>query len=413
MESPREVSIWRLAAAGHATLLLAMGIGRFSYTPMVPPLITSGTLSEAEAGYVGACNLAGYLAGALVIPAMRRRLAALPMLRMAILICLLGVAASAVPLGFVWLASCRFVIGVAAAWMMVLALSIVVGSAPPGTTGRATGTVFTGVGVGIAFSGIVVPALLDMGLLHAWIGLAVVGGVATAVALWGWAAADGPGPAPRDVRRRWNEWRHVQIPPQLRRLPVWCLMGGQALFAIGLIPHTIYWVDYIARALALGMDAGGFYWILVGVGALTGPLAGGWLADRTGFAAALVAIFAVLAVGVAIPVIWPVSAVLVLSSLIFGAQPAVSAVISGRAGEVVGKEAMAEVWRWMVLCGAVTKALGGYLMVWLFDVTGSYTILFLTGGAALAAGALLSLPWRDLPARNPDRSAAKSGGGAE
>ena len=396
MEGARPVSIWRLAAAGHATLLLAMGIGRFSYTPMVPPLITSGTLSAAEAGYVGASNLAGYLAGALAIPAMRRRLAALPMLRTGILLCLLGIAASAVPFGFVWLASCRFLIGVAAAWMMVLALSIVVGNAPAGTTGRATGTVFTGVGVGIAFSGVVVPSLLDMGLLYAWIGLAVVGTAATGVAFWGWAAADGPGPAPRAPGGRWRDWRRWQPPAQLRRLPVWCLMGGQALFAIGLVPHTIYWVDYIARALGLGMDAGGLYWILVGVGALTGPLAGGWLADRAGFAAALVAIFAVLAVGVVIPVIWPVSAVLVLSSLIFGAQPAVSAVISGRTGQVVGKEDMAEVWRWMVLCGAVTKALGGYLMVWLFDVTGSYTILFISGAAALAFGALLSLPWPDL-----------------
>jgi predicted MFS family arabinose efflux permease len=390
MGAARPVSIWRLAAAGHATLLLAMGIGRFSYTPMVPPLITSGTLSEAEAGYVGACNLAGYLAGALCIPALRRRLAAVPMLRMAILICFLGIAASAVPAGFVWLAASRFVIGVAAAWMMVLALSIVVGSAPAATLGRATGTVFTGVGVGIAFSGIVVPTLLNMGLLYAWLGLAAVGGAATAVALWGWAAADGPGRATPVARRSWQAWR---MPDQLRRLPVWLLLLAHAMFSIGLVAHTIYWVDYIARALGLGMDVGGFYWILVGVGALTGPMACGWLADRVGFAAALVAIFAALAVGVAIPVLWAVPATLALSSLIFGAQPGLSAVISGRTGQVVGKAHMAEVWRWMVLSTAITKAVAGYLMVWLFDLTGSYTILFITSGVALAFGALVSLPW--------------------
>ncbi|MEM7424375.1 MAG: YbfB/YjiJ family MFS transporter, partial [Pseudomonadota bacterium] len=93
MEDARPVSIWRLAAGGHATLLLAMGIGRFSYTPMVPPLILTGTLSEAEAGYVGACNLAGYLVGALCIPALRRRLAAVSLLRLGILLCFLGIAA--------------------------------------------------------------------------------------------------------------------------------------------------------------------------------------------------------------------------------------------------------------------------------------------------------------------------------
>lgn len=390
MEAAGPVSIWRLAAAGHATLLLAMGIGRFSYTPMVPPLITSGTLTEAEAGYVGACNLAGYLVGALCIPAMRRRLAAVPMLRIAVAICFLGIAASAAPAGFVWLASCRFVIGAAASWMMVLALSIVVGAAPAATLGRATGTVFTGVGVGIAFSGIVVPSLLDMGLLYAWLGLAAVGAAATAVALWGWAAAEGPGPAAPAARRRWRDWK---MPAQLRRLPVWMLLIAHAMFSIGLVPHTIYWVDYIARGLALGMEIGGFYWILVGVGALTGPMACGWLADRVGFAAALVTIFAVLAVGVAVPVLLAVPATLVLSSLIFGAQPGLSAVISGRTGQVVGKEHVGEVWRWMVLSVAVTKAVAGYLMVWLFDATGSYTFLFVAGGVTLALGAVFSLPW--------------------
>jgi predicted MFS family arabinose efflux permease len=404
MEAAGPVSIWRLAAAGHATLLLAMGIGRFSYTPMVPPLITSGSLSEAEAGYVGACNLAGYLAGAVCIPAARRRLAAVPMLHLAILVCFLGIAASAVPAGFLWLAACRFVIGAAASWMMVLALSIVVGNAPRETLGRATGTVFTGVGVGIAFSGVVVPTLLGMGLVYAWIGLAVVGAVATAVALWGWAAAPSAGPEPPRVRKLWRHWK---MPAQLKRLPVWMLLAAHAMFSIGLVPHTIYWVDYLARGLGLGMEVGGFYWILVGVGALTGPLACGWLADRVGFAAALVTIFAVLAVGVAVPVLLAVPATLVLSSLIFGAQPGLSAVISGRTGQVVGRENMAEVWRWMVLSVAVTKAIAGYLMVWLFDLTGSYAFLFMTGGVALALGALLSLPWPE--SRSPDEAGAKSG----
>ena len=183
------------------------------------------------------------------------------------------------------------------------------------------------------------------------------------------------------------------MPPQLKRLPVWCLLIAHAMFSIGLVPHTIYWVDYVARGLDLGMELGGLYWILVGVGALLGPMACGWLADKAGFTTALVTIFALLAIGVAIPVVVAVPLTLVLSSLIFGAQPGLSAVISGRTGQVVGKENMAEVWRWMVLSVGVTKAVAGYLMVWLFDVTGSYTILFLSGGAALALGAILSLPW--------------------
>ncbi len=40
----------RLALAGAATLMVGMGIGRFSYAPLVPALIRSDALSAAQAG---------------------------------------------------------------------------------------------------------------------------------------------------------------------------------------------------------------------------------------------------------------------------------------------------------------------------------------------------------------------------
>jgi VIT1/CCC1 family predicted Fe2+/Mn2+ transporter len=49
----------RLAIGGAATLLVGMGIGRFSYTPLMPALIETGALGADAAGYVGAFNLAG------------------------------------------------------------------------------------------------------------------------------------------------------------------------------------------------------------------------------------------------------------------------------------------------------------------------------------------------------------------
>ena len=143
------------------------------------------------------------------------------------------------------------------------------------------------------------------------------------------------------------------------------------------------------------MVEGGVQWVLVGIGAAGGTYLCGWLADRIGFAAALVLVFAVLAAGIAVPVLSPTALALIASSLIFGAQPGLSAVISGRARQVVGAQAMPQVWRRMVLSVGLSQTVGGYALVALFNATGSYTAVFLTGAAAMAGGAVLSLPLWD------------------
>ena len=372
--------VWlRLAIGGGATLLVGMGIGRFSYTPLIPAVILDGALSEAEAGYVGAFNLGGYLLGALAVPFLRRRYRTLPVLKAALLISLICLVASIFPFGFLWLVWWRGLVGITVAVLMIYSLALVTTSVPGDRLGKATGVVFTGVGTGILLSGTLVPTLLEYGLAAAWTGLAAVGAVGVALAWWGLAVAQ------------------ETAEPEFHASPPldWAssrLVAGQGLFAVGLVPNSIYWVDYIARGLDLGIGEGGVQWVLVGIGAVGGTYLCGWLADRIGFAAALVLVFAVLAVGIAIPVVYPGTLMLIASSLIFGAQPGLSAVISGRARQVVGARDMPHIWRRMVLSVGISQTVGGYALVALFNATGSYTAVFLIGAAAMALGALLSLP---------------------
>ena len=369
----------RLAVAGGATLLVGMGIGRFSYTPLVPAIIEAGSLTAAQAGLVGAFNLAGYLIGALVSPLLRARFGETRTLKSCLWISLLCLVASIPDLGFAWLAFWRFLIGGTVAVMMVLTLAIVTRAAPPGRLGRATGIVYTGVGLGILLSGTLVPLTLNVGLAAAWATLAAVGLVGVLIGLWGWAASD---PA-------------IITPPAATRPPMSVaiarLIAAQSLFSLGLVPHTIYWVDYLVRGLDKGIGFGGRHWILVGLGAACGTFLYGWLADRIGFAVGLVLVLAVLAVGIVIPVLDTTSATLVVSSLIFGSQPGFTAILSGRAHQVVGASHMPNVWRSMVLVSGLCQAIGGYAYVALFTWSGSYTPIFLIGGALMALGAVISI----------------------
>ncbi len=379
------VPVWlRLAIGGGATLLVGMGIGRFSYTPLIPALILDGALSEAEAGMIGAFNLGGYLVGALGVPMLRRRFTTLSVLKAALLISLLCLVASIPPLGFAWLAWWRFLVGVTVAVMMINSLSLVTTSVPPDRLGKATGIAFTGVGIGILFSGTLVPVLLESGLPAAWAGLAGIGALGVAIGWWGLSPAAGADALDTGAAAR------PAVTMAIARL-----VAAQGMFSIGLVPHSIYWVDYVARGLGLGIQQGGAQWVLVGLGAVGGAYLCGWLADRIGFAAALVLVFGILAAGIAIPVLLPTLPALIASSLIFGAQPGLSAVISGRTRQVVGVRDMPHVWRWMVLSVGLAQTVAGYALVSLFDATGSYTPVFLVGAGAMALGAILSLPFWD------------------
>ena len=377
----------RLSIGGAATLLVGMGLGRFSYTPLIPALIEEGWLSAAEAGSVAAFNLAGFLVGALCALRLRRLAGEAALLRACLWITLACLVASIAPAGAAWLVFWRCVAGITMGVMMVVALAIVTRHAPPERLGAATGIVFTGVGVAILASGVLVPLLAGRGLIAAWSGLALFGALGVGVALWGWRAAE---PAPKE-------------PPSSRFRPsavAFRLMAAQSLFAIGLVPHSIYWVDFLVRGLGESIAIGGLHWVLFGLGAMAGAFLWGRLADVIGHRTGLVLVLASLAAGVALPVVLPLGWVLILSSLVVGAQPGFSAIVSGRVHQIVGPQEMPPLWHAMILAGGVAQAVAGYLLVALFEITESYVPVFLIGGAAMAVGAIIVV---NLGAGNVDR----------
>jgi len=55
---------WHRAAAGLSALLLGIGFSRFGFAPLIPALIQAHWFGAADAAYLGAANLMGYLIGA-------------------------------------------------------------------------------------------------------------------------------------------------------------------------------------------------------------------------------------------------------------------------------------------------------------------------------------------------------------
>src|SRR5947209_2150062 len=104
--------VWLSAAAGLCASLVGLGLARFAYTPLIPALIYAKWFSPADAVYLGAANLAGYLAGALVARQLGVRLGAVRSLRGMMVLASLCCFACAMPVPFVWFFAWRFLAGV-------------------------------------------------------------------------------------------------------------------------------------------------------------------------------------------------------------------------------------------------------------------------------------------------------------
>ncbi|WP_156164811.1 YbfB/YjiJ family MFS transporter [Bradyrhizobium sp. LTSP885] len=379
-------SVWLSAAAGLCASLVGLGLARFAYTPLIPALIAAKWFTPSEAVYLGAANLAGYLAGALIARDLGSRIGSVWALRSMMLLAALCCFACAVPISFIWFFGFRFLAGVTGGVIMVLAASTILPHIAPSKRGFVGGVIFAGVGLGVAASGTLVPLLLQQGVTQAWVGLGVLSAVLTLIS---WKAWPSEAPAAQG-----GEAHHVAA-HGTRSLMVLMLCVEYGLNALALVPHMVFLVDFVARGLGQGIAAGSHYWVLYGLGAVIGPLLTGHLADRAGFAAALRVGFLVEAVAVAMPAVSSSLAVLIVSSIIVGGfTPGIVPLVIGRIHELIPHCAAGQrtVWAQATTTFALFQAAGAYGMSYLFTQSGGdYTLLFVIGAVAVAAALALDL----------------------
>lgn len=170
------VSPVRLAFAGMLSMAVAMGIGRFVYTPILPGMMAALGQTTSEAGFIAASNYAGYLVGALIAGGGWahgwERALSLASLALSTALCL----AMALTDDFAAFLAIRFAAGVASAFVMVFLSSIVFAGLARLDRSDLQWMHFGGVGVGIAASASMV-ALLALGTFGwraNWVGAAAL-----------------------------------------------------------------------------------------------------------------------------------------------------------------------------------------------------------------------------------------------
>jgi predicted MFS family arabinose efflux permease len=372
-----EISGWRMTFSGACASLVGIGLARFAYTPLLPAIINAHWFAPSAAAYLGAANLAGYLGGALLGRPLAARYQAPVLLRALMLLATLAFFACAIPVSFGWFFSWRLLSGISGGALMVLAAPTVLPHIAPRRRGITSGIIFAGVGLGIAASGTLVPLLLRLGLIEAWCGLGALALLLTVAAWTGWPTS---GPPQRLVTK-------VSLPrPNQSKLRLRSLYLEYGLNAAGLVPHMLFLVDFVVRGLGQGLDSGGQYWVLFGLGAVVGPVLSGHMADRTGFGPALRLAFLIQAIAVLLPAIGTGTAGLIISSLIVGAfTPGIVPLVLGHVQELLPHDPTAQkaAWSAATTAFALLQAAAAYGLTFVLALTGDYSLLFLVGTVAI------------------------------
>ena len=148
-QSDRQQIIFCFILASTA-LAVAMGIGRFAFTPILPLMIQEGTVHLAQTAWLSSSNYIGYLVGALsLLKSKRHPLFIMLGLTLVTLTTWLASLSS-----FGWLLVLRFLAGVASAWVLVSISAFAINWLKSRQV-ASSGLIYTGVGIGITLTGLI------------------------------------------------------------------------------------------------------------------------------------------------------------------------------------------------------------------------------------------------------------------
>ncbi len=312
-------TLLRLAFALSLGAAVSLGVTRFAYGLLLPPMRIDLGWSYTLAGAMNTANAFGYLLGALVTPRLMQRFGPAQMLvggaaLSSLFMGLSGFFTDATPLLLQ-----RVLAGVASAFLFIAGglLAARLGSLRPARGGFLLGLYYGGTGFGILLSALLVPAVLEAardrphGWAWAWWGLSLACFLGTALLVW---------PA-RVLPRLQPDIKPVQTTVATVSFR-WQLFGpslaGYAMFGVGYIGYMTF-VIALLREQGVGAGAITLFYALLGVAVVASSRIWAGLLDRSRGGEALAILNALLGAATVIPAFTSAWPLVLLSGLVFGA----------------------------------------------------------------------------------------------
>lgn len=302
----RSPSPLALCLAGWLSLAVAMGIGRFAFTPVLPLMMRAGQLDVAGGGWLAAANYVGYLVGALC--AARLRLSATRLALLALAGTALLTAAMAWPSPVLW-GVLRFLAGVCSAWVFVATSVWCLGALAQHGRSDLAPAVYAGVGSGIAMAGLycLVAGTLQVSPASLWMQLGALAALMASPVAWVLSRSGVDAPVPPTAAAQ------AAAPTGSSKGLVLCygVMGFGYILPATFLP-------VLARAVVDDPFWFGMAWPVFGITAAVSTLLAGWWMRHASRLQVWACCQALMGLGALLPGVWPGGFSIAASALLVG-----------------------------------------------------------------------------------------------
>ncbi len=373
----------KVLGAGIFSLILVLGVARFSYTPLLPMMQKQAGLGLAQAGWLAALNYAGYLSGALIASLISDLVLKDRLYRIGMVVAIL----STVMMGLttdplIWMLS-RFLAGLSSAAGMLLGTGLILNWLIRHNHRPELGIHFAGIGLGI--SGCSVAVWLMTGWLdwrEQWFAFSAMACLLIVPAL-AWLPAPDTSPLTKSGAPMHDN------PPS--RLFLGIFMASYFCAGFGYVVSATFIVAIVDHLPGLA-GQGGLAFLAIGLAAT--PACFNWdlIARYTGDINALILAAALQVVGIVLPVAVGGLLPTLFGALLFGGTfiGMVSLVLTmagryypTRPAKMMGK---------MTLSYGVAQIIGPAIVGWLATRLGNYSIgLYIAAGVMMVGVALLAI----------------------
>lgn len=390
---------WLVLAMGTLAVFGALGLGRFSYSMILPNMQADLGIDNGQSGLLATTGLIGYLALAIIGGALASKFGVRLVAALGLFLTGLGMLCMGLVSSFAAVAFWSGLSGIGSGAVNIAIMGLWPSWFSSKKRGLASGIAVSGSSLGLIATGLMVPRIISIYGVEAWHFSWILFGSITIVLAIGTfiiirnKPADlnlepiGAGKASvMSARKDKVDWKQVYF-----SAPVWYLGFVYIAFGFAYIVFMTFFVKHLVADVGLTESLAGKLFTVMGWFGLPSGIIWGMVSDFLGRKRTLVILYLIHGLAFMLFALGSSLEYFVASAILYGITAwSIPAIMSATCGDMLGPDLAPAALGFITLFFGLGQVVGPVVAGSLADIQGSFTPVFLLTSAVALAGAVSS-----------------------